>query len=151
MRHRSRLVAALILGAAALPGASAAPVAGADVTITATGLRSARGQLLACLTADPGQFPNCRDPARTWHLVVPAAATVELHFTGITPGRYAVALLHDENGNGKIDRALMLVPTEGFGFSSDAPVVMGPPKFAAAAFTVAAEPVRQTIHMRYLL
>jgi uncharacterized protein (DUF2141 family) len=135
----------------ALPAVGATPIPGTDVTITATGLRSAKGKLMACLTADPGQFPNCRNPDRTYHLVVPAGETVELHFADVPPGRYAVALLHDENGNGKIDRALMLVPTEGFGFSSDAPVVMGPPKFEAAAFTVAAQPVRQTIHIRYIL
>ena len=56
---------------------------------------------------------------------------------------------NDENANGKADKAL-IIPKEGFGFSRDAKVRMGPPKFSAAAFTVADDPVQQRITMRYL-
>ena len=65
-------------------------------------------------------------------------------------GRYAIALLHDENGNGKIDKALM-IPREGFGFSRDAPLRMGPPSFKDAAFDVDAKGVNQSIRMRYII
>ena len=64
-------------------------------------------------------------------------------------GRYAISLLHDENGNGKADMALM-IPREGFGFSRNAPVRMGPPSFASAAFAVSGATVRETIRMRYM-
>lgn len=150
MRHRSRPLAALTLGAGAALIAAASP-APTEVAVTVTGLRSAEGVVRACMTTDPERFPKCRGDAQSHRQVVPASGTVHMVFEGVTPGRYAIALLHDENGNGKADRALGMMPTEGFGFSRDAPVRMGPPRFADAAFEVAGAPVSHTIRMRYML
>lgn len=106
----------------------------------------------ACLTGEASHFPKCSDPATSYHAVGEAASRVTLTFTDVKPGRYAVALLHDENGNGKADRAAMMIPKEGFGFSRDAAVRFGPPKFGAAAFDLAPG-ARETltIRMRYML
>lgn len=49
-------------------------------------------------------------------------------------GRYAVQAFLDENSNGKVDRALFGIPKEGVGFSNDAKIRFGPPKFAEAVF-----------------
>ena len=122
-----------------------------DVTIKVTDLRSAKGVVRACMTTDPGKFPKCRGVAGAHSAVVPAGDSATLTFTGVKPGTYAIALLHDENDNGKADRALMMMPTEGFGFSRDAKVSMGPPKFKAAAFEVNGAAVNHTIKMRYML
>ena len=67
------------------------------------------------------------------------------------PGKYAIALLHDENDNGKADRAMGMMPKEGYGFSRDAPVKMAPPKFSDAVFTQGEGASRMTIKMRYFL
>ncbi|WP_343033356.1 DUF2141 domain-containing protein [Altericroceibacterium indicum] len=115
-----------------------------------TGLRSSKGLVRACLTPNAKAFPNC-DGKGAMELAVPAAATVTLSFPNVAPGRYAIAVLHDENSNGKADRALLMMPKEGFGFSRDAKVFMGPPKFKDAAFDVNHVPVRQVIKMRYML
>ncbi len=148
MRHRSRLVAALIIAVAVLGATSPEP--GAQVTVRIEGLRSHKGQVLACLTAQAGAFPDCRHDAAARKLAVPAADAVELDFGRIGPGTYAISLLHDENGNGHADMVLM-IPREGFGFSRNAPVSFGPPSFAKAAFPVNDAPVRETIRMRYIL
>lgn len=150
MRHRPRPLCALALSGAAtaLVGAAAPAV---DVRVTVIGLRSHKGLVQACLTDDPRSFPDCSGDKTAHTLTVPASGNVVLDFTGVEPGRYAIALLHDENGNGRADMALALIPKEGFGFSRDAPVRMGPPKFAAAAFDVESRDVSQTIRMRYLL
>ncbi|GGZ89561.1 DUF2141 domain-containing protein [Novosphingobium arvoryzae] len=115
-----------------------------------TGLRNAKGQVLACLTAQPKAFPDCsKDPAaRT--AIVPAAGTVRIEFGHVPAGRYAISLIHDENGNRKMDMAIMM-PKEGYGFSRNAPVSFGPPKFAKAAFDVTGGDVVQQAKMRYLL
>ena len=60
-----------------------------------------------------------------------------------------MALLHDENANGKADMALV-VPREGFGFSRNPAVRFGPPAFARAAFAIGPQDQRQTIRMRYM-
>lgn len=151
MRHRSRAARALILAGAAglLAGASAPPQ---DVSVLVSGLRNARGQVLACVTAQASAFPDCsKDPAAR-NLVVPApsAGPLTLDFGPLPPGRYAISLFHDENSNGRLDKMMML-PREGFGFSRDAKVRFGPPRFDAAAFAVAGAPVREAIRMRYML
>ena len=41
-------------------------------------------------------------------------------FNYLKPGKYAVKLFHDENGNGKMETNFLSIPTEGYGFSNDA-------------------------------
>ena len=151
MRHRSRSVA-LAVAAAGLLGAAPPAPRGADVIVIAKDLRSDRGVVRACLTPVQDRFPKCDDPGRSFKAIGHAAGTVTIAFHGIPPGRYAVALLHDENNNGKADRAAMMIPKEGFGFSRDAKVRFGPPRFRDAAFDVASgADAQQVIRMRYLL
>lgn len=119
--------------------------------VTVTNLRNHDGVVLACMTTDEDRFPRCRNDASSHRASVPANGQVVLRFDNVLPGTYAIALLHDENENGKSDRALSMIPKEGFGFSRDAPVRMGPPDFEDAAFEVGAAPVNQTIRMRYML
>ncbi|KQM21775.1 DUF2141 domain-containing protein [Novosphingobium sp. Leaf2] len=131
--------------------ADAAPSAATGVTVTVTGLRNANGQVLACLTTRADSFPDCDKDPQARKLKVPAHhGTVELDFGRVPAGRYAVSLIHDENGNGKLDTRLF-IPREGFAFSNNAPVVMGPPKFEHAAFDVQGEAVHLEIRMKYLL
>lgn len=54
--------------------------------------------------------------------------------SNVQPGTYAVQAFHDENHNGKVDRALFGIPKEGVGFSNDAPIRLGPPKWKDAQF-----------------
>jgi len=138
--------------ALALPAAPAISAEGVTtVRITVTNLRNNEGVVMACMTADPDRFPRCRNDADSHRASVPANGQIVLRFDNVRPGTYAIALLHDENENGRADRALSMIPREGFGFSRDAAVRMGPPDFEDAAFTVGASPVSQTIKMRYML
>lgn len=152
MRDGSRVVLALgaLIASLQTPYAARADEGGVVVTTEIAGLRSAEGVVRACLTPHSKGFPSC-DGEGVHNIVVSAAASVTLDFGPVRPGTYAIAVLHDENDNGKADRALGMIPKEGFGFSRDAPVRMGPPSFRQAAFTVAEEPVRLTIRMRYML
>ncbi|MGB3794798.1 MAG: DUF2141 domain-containing protein [Alteraurantiacibacter sp.] len=124
---------------------------GAQVSVQITNLRNHDGVVRACMTRDADRFPRCQGSAQGYSVVVPAGQAAILHFDGVAPGTYAIALLHDENDNGKADRVLGMMPREGFGFSNDAPVKMGPPAFSEAAITVGARSMRQTIQMRYML
>lgn len=141
--------AALAICAALFCSAATTPVPSTDVTVEVTGMRSTKGYIQACLTPNPAHFPDCRNDPAARRLTVPATAA-ELRFPTVAPGRYAIALLHDENGNGKADMTLM-IPREGFGFSRNAAVRFGPPKFGSAAFTVAGAGAAEAIRMRYLL
>ncbi|MFC3098407.1 DUF2141 domain-containing protein [Alteraurantiacibacter palmitatis] len=153
MRHRSRPFAPLALAAlvaAGLPGPASSVEVTTRVSVAVTDLRNGQGLVQACLTAFPQHFPDCRDDPQSHRLTVPARANLVLEFDRVSPGTYAVSLLHDENSNGRADRMLM-IPREGFGFSRDAPVRMGPPGFDQASFPVGTSPVQKTVRMRYML
>jgi len=120
------------------------------VLIDVIGLRSTKGLIQACLTADPVTFPDCEKDPQALHQTVPANGNDVVAFQHVLPGRYAVALFHDENANGRLDKVLMM-PREGFGFSRDAPIRFGPPRFSAASFTLGESQMTTSIHMRYLL
>ena len=152
MRNRPRALALALIAAGTLGAASPSPTDSSEVTVVVSGLRNDHGVVRACLTSEVAHFPRCENPDSSYHVVADAGDGVTLTFKVVRPGRYAIALLHDENANGKADRAAMMIPTEGFGFSRDAKVRFGPPKFAAAAFDLAPG-AHETlfIRMRYLL
>lgn len=157
MRNRPRPFAALIAGALMAVPAIGAPAqqpqgtAGVSVSIQVTELRNTKGVVRACMSPDPKKFPRCQGDPAAYRAVVKADEAEDIRFTGVTPGRYAIALLHDENDNGKADRALGMMPKEGYGFSRDAKVRMGPPKFEEAAIDIGTSAVSQSIRMRYML
>ncbi len=138
-----------LAGLAAAVGA--APALAGEVVITVTDLRSSKGVVRACMTTREDVFPKCAKDPGSHRTVVPAGEKVVIRFTGVKPGNYAIALLHDENDNGKADRAMGMMPKEGYGFSRDAPVKMAPPKFKDAVFATGDGSSRMTIKMRYFL
>ena len=117
-----------------------------DVVVTVTGIRSAKGTILVAV-CDEATFlqPTCRYKGRA-----PAATgSVTVRITGVPPGVYAAQAYGDENDNGRIDRTLFGVPTEGLGFSNDAKMRFGPPSFADAAVRVGPGGARIEFGLRY--
>lgn len=125
----------------------AAPIGRLDVAVDK--LRSAKGLIRVCLTADPANFPACVDDADAITRTV-AASTHMMRFDGLPHGNYAIAVIHDENGNSKLD-TLAGIPREGFGFSQNPAITFGPPRFAAAKFAMTTDAEIQRIRMRYIL
>ena len=154
MQNRSRpfqtLIAVLAASTLLIGAADGGTATAGSVTATVTGLRSSQGKIMACLTAMPRAFPKCESDPHARSLILPAAPTIELDFGRVPSGRYAISLIHDENANGRLDTRL-IIPREGFGFSRNAPVRMGPPSFDAAAFRVESGEAHLAIRMRYLL
>lgn len=68
----------------------------------------------------------------------------------IPSGTYAVQVFHDANDNFDLDRNMIGMPLEGFGFSNDAPMRFGPPRFKDAAITVDSDLTTTSLTMRYL-
>jgi uncharacterized protein (DUF2141 family) len=130
----------------ALIGASAPGSVNAEVE----GLRSQKGQVLACLTTRSDHFPDCHNDPQARRLAVPTAQASALRFDGLPTGTYAIALIHDENRNNRLDTALG-IPKEGFGFSRNPPLRFGAPKFVAAQFQVVSGTANETVRVRYML
>lgn len=144
---------ALALGASASASETSAPVApavSASIDLAITGLRSEKGNVLVCLSTDPEYFPDCAKDAKARKMKVSAARAGNIQIDGVKPGTYAVALIHDENANGKMDMRLFL-PREGFGFSRNPKIRMGPPKFESSQFTVGDKDAHYAVRMNYIL
>lgn len=141
------LAAPLVMASAGL----AAPASAGTVTITVTDLRNTKGVVRACMTTVKAIFPRCIKDPNSHRTVVSANGTVTIKFENVKPGDYAIALLHDENNNGKADRVLGMAPKEGYGFSRDAPVRMAPPKWEDAVFSIGSASQSIRIKMRYFV
>lgn len=113
------------------------------------GLRSHKGRILVCVTRLPDHFPDCSaDPDRRHFTVAAGEAPVALG--DVAPGDYAIAIIHDENGNGRLD-TFAGIPREGVGFSRNPAIRFGAPSFRSARFTIAGAAVRQDIRVKYFL
>lgn len=129
-----------------LAGAAAPGSVDADVT----GLRSAKGQLHVCLTTRQDRFPDCQKDPAARRMTVATSEGHAIHFAGLPTGDYALALIHDENGNGKLD-TVMGIPREGFGFSNNPNIRFGPPKFVESRIAVTSGVNDETVKVKYLL
>jgi uncharacterized protein (DUF2141 family) len=155
-RYRVSLVGALLLLG------WVAPAAAADLDLTVQGIRSDKGEVLIGLYDSAAGFDDAinhaatrglrPDPLRLVGTAIRAKRGAESTcFTHLSPGRYAVIAIDDENDNGRLDENIFGVPTEGYGFSNDATgfLSLGAPSFAAAAITVGGANMRASIRLRY--
>ncbi len=128
----------------------AMPASAADLTVEVLGLRSGDGAVHFGLYDKPGGFPDYDGRiagAQTGIKDGIKGRRAVAVFKGLKPGRYALAVYHDENGNGEFDQFIFGLPLEDYGFSNGATVFFGPPSFEAAAVTVPVEGLRITIRV----
>ena len=121
----------------------------ATVEVDISGQRNMRGQIHVCITQNRAYFPDCRkDPLA---IRQSAAATHHtLRFSGMTAGRYAITLFHDENANQKLDTTFG-IPREGFGFSRNPVIRFGAPRFDAVSIDLGPAFTRTAVRLQYLL
>lgn len=72
--------------------------------------------------------------------------TLTVNFGDVPAGDYAIKLYHDENENGEMDKNVIGIPTEGYGFSNNGGA-MGQPSFDEAKFSVT-EKTTISVHLR---
>ena len=124
------------------------PVLAAELTVSVTGVRSDEGSV-AVTICDKASFPAGACP---YHADTPAKhGEVTVQVTGVPPGTWAAAALHDEAGTKKLELSLFGIPKQGFGFSRDAPMRFGPPSFADAAVKLTEAGGSVTVPLHYPL
>lgn len=79
----------------------------------------------------PTHIEHAYEPA--W-IPLGGAETADYKFEGLPAGDYAVSVLHDENGNWKLERSTFGFPKEGVGFSNDQKVKLSDPDFDDCKF-----------------
>lgn len=129
-RKACGVTAALLLSLLAV-----APVIAGDLTIEIIGIALGKGQIYIALYDRPDTFPTAGQQ-RTGQILDASAQRLVTHFEDLPPGKYAAVAFQDTNGNGKLDKNLLGIPKEPYGFSNGAKASVGAPKFSAAAVTI---------------
>lgn len=108
-----------------------APAHAASLTIRAQGVQPDGNMVYAGICDTSFEAATCpyKDRGQA------TAGTVELRIRNVKPGSYAIAVFHDVNGNGELDRNFIGLPSEPYGFSNDVGR-RGPPNFDAARIVV---------------
>ncbi len=125
-------------GAAAGLAASAMPARASELVVNVTGIRSEAGEIGCALHANAARFlSGTGDVPTRWQKADPKGVTCR--FAGLPAGQYAVAVLHDLNGNRKTDTNLFGIPTEDWGVTNNVRPAMRAPTFEEARVTLSGE------------
>lgn len=119
------------------------------IVVEVTNLRSTKGVVLLSLFKGEAGFPSKSDAA-----VSSAKATITgnkavVVFNNIPHGEYAISIMHDEDGNGKMNTNMLGIPKEGYAASRNAKGSFGPPKYEDARFKLEGAEVKLDVMMNY--
>lgn len=158
MKARSVLVSAIF----ATLAASSARAEGVPAPLTDKDCVGRKGEVrlivqVGALRSDAGEvaitvFPS--DPERFLaphgkllrQRIKTSAPMTQACFNLPVADAYAVAVYHDANADHELDRNTLGMPTEGYGFSNDAPTKYAKPSYDNARFTV--KPGDNTIRIK---
>lgn len=152
MLKRCQLIAALgaVLGNFCLAGTVSAVTPG-QLTVEIDGLSSQQGNICLTLFSRSEGFPSDSTKAIKASCMPITATPVILKWEGLDLGNYAIAVFHDENADGKLNTNRVGIPQEGFGFSNNPSILVGPPQFREATFLIAGQNTTIRIGLKYLL
>jgi uncharacterized protein (DUF2141 family) len=136
---------ALAVAFYASPAFSESP---SSVLIEVSGFKNTRGTLNCRLFTKAADFPD-GDGIVTLRVPITGSNT-SCSFSIVEPGTYAIAVVHDENGNGKLDKNFVGVPSEGYGVSNNKTYALSAPKWTESNFTLGAtESKALLVKLRY--
>lgn len=110
-------------------------VQAADLTINISNITVKQGSLKIALYNEAKDFPEGLGRFQGQELS-PSKEKLSVQFKELPPGRYAIAVMQDYNGNGMLDRNFFGIPTEAYGFSQRKEGETAPPSFEQASFAI---------------
>jgi len=104
-----------------------------EITVKVHNIKNNNGQISI------GIFDKTKGFPKTKNALVGVTVNIRENFSiytfkNLQNKEYAVAVFHDENNNGKLDRNFLGIPTEAYGFSNNTKALFGPPIFDKAKF-----------------
>jgi uncharacterized protein (DUF2141 family) len=149
-RHAYRVRSGLLLVVcAALAPHASAQESDTKLEVEVTGFRNTVGRVGVSLFKSANGFPSERSAAQARQGGPIKGTKFTTTFSGLSPGRYAVAVVHDENENQKLDKNLLGMPKEGWGVSNNVRPSLRAPKFEEAVFTLSAAGGKVRIQIGY--
>lgn len=125
------------------------PAGTGRIVIELQGIRNDQGDIFVSLFSGRRGFPGDFMAAiENRHAKIKGRACM-VTIENLPYGDYAIAVLHDENNDGKMNANFLGVPKEGFGFSGNPGTRLGPPDYEDARFLLLAPDKRLQIVMQY--
>lgn len=119
----------------------------ATLEIVIANIQDSEGTLMIALHDSDETFPN--DEPRMTRTATAKKGEVTVTFEDLPEGNYAISLYHDLNDNQELDKNLMGIPKEPFGFSNDAMGTFGAPSFEKSTVKVSGNgTTRTTINLK---
>jgi uncharacterized protein (DUF2141 family) len=114
-----------------------------------SGLKNNKGFVLIAIFNSELGFPDKNELAVKKIRIPAQVGKIIYDVNDLVPGTYAIALIHDENDNQRLDTGLFGIPKEGFCFSKGAMGTFGPPSFQAASFVHKSPSSIQNLQVKY--
>jgi uncharacterized protein (DUF2141 family) len=146
--HDNRTVLRIISGvilAIAFPVLPSLSQSTSTVLLEVSSLKNTRGTLNCRLFTKASDFPD-GEGILTVRTPI-AGENTTCTFPNVEPGTYAVAVVHDENSNGRLDKNFVGVPSEGYGVSNNKTYALSAPKWEESVFTITASE-RKTLQVK---
>lgn len=116
------------------------------VSVSINNITSQDGYIMAALFNSKSTFLGDA-PVRAERVAV-TGNSVSFTYNNLPVGEYAIAVYHDEDGDAELDTGMFGIPSEPYGFSNNAPVRFGPPKWDASKFTLNGSNAAQSIRLK---
>lgn len=118
----------------------------AGLEVAVDGLQTSEGRIRAQIySSDPEEFLEKGKKLVRVDMPLDGSDQPTLCVPLPSPGTYALVVMHDKNSNGRAD-----IFSEGFGFSNNPKLSLGPPDGEEVMFTAAAGVSQHTIDMNYI-
>lgn len=144
------LVVGSVLAFSTLPAIVPAQPPCPGIYVNIPNVKNSSGTVACALFESSAGFPTEFLHSATHIMMMQIRDTkARCSFLDIPPGTYALAVIHDENMDGKLNTNFLGAPTEGFGFSSVAEAAMSAPSFEAASFPYDGQNLDLTIKLDY--
>lgn len=118
-----------------------------ELLIRVSGIPSDKGKLLIGIYNKEEGF---MDMTKTYRNITLDARKdqMQISIPDLPAGNYALAIFHDANANGKLDKNMLGIPKEAYGFSNDARGSFGPPSYKDCLFTVGTDKKEISVKLR---
>lgn len=106
------------------------------VVLNVSEIPSEKGEVRAALFESSDGFPDNFEKGQRLNSSTVSNGVAEIVFTDVPFGEYVLAVFHDENNNGVLDKNNKGIPLEALGVSNNPKLKLGPPKYDRSIFEI---------------
>ncbi|PHN04685.1 DUF2141 domain-containing protein [Flavilitoribacter nigricans] len=109
-----------------------------SIALAIENLQSDRGNVHVAVYDREESFAKSLKPFQLKIQKVSAGGRLHIQLDSLPHGRYALAVYHDENGNGDLDKNMLGIPKEPYGFSNNPRAKWSAPTYEETSFVLGA-------------